>query len=118
VATIVRTTSETTSTCSLLATASLVILLAGGGLQIFNPATRQRAPLTLLHGAACISALYPHWPSGSYRVRCCFKRVEDDHAVCRFFSLLPVLDREGEVLILSDRGESGILWQHLYHMLI
>jgi hypothetical protein len=72
--------------------ASLVILLAGGDLQIFNSATRQHAPLTLLHGTACISALYPHRPSGSYRVRCCFKRVEDGHAVCRFFSLLPVLD--------------------------
>jgi len=59
----------------------LLILLANGGLQICNPATRQRAPLTLLHGASCISALYPHRPSGSYRVLCCFERAEDGHAV-------------------------------------
>jgi F-box interacting protein len=59
----------------------LLILLANGGLQICNPATRQRAPLTLLHGAACIYALYHHRPSGSYRVLCCFKRAEDGHAV-------------------------------------
>ncbi|XP_066342626.1 putative F-box protein At3g52320 [Miscanthus floridulus] len=59
----------------------LLILLANGGLQICNPATRQRAPLTLLHGASCISALYSHRPSGSYRVLCCFERAEDGHAV-------------------------------------
>ncbi|CAD6257758.1 unnamed protein product [Miscanthus lutarioriparius] len=59
----------------------LLILLANGGLQICNPATRQRAPLTLLHGASCISALYPHRPFGSYRVLCCLERAEDGRAV-------------------------------------
>ncbi|KAG2612247.1 hypothetical protein PVAP13_4KG265125, partial [Panicum virgatum] len=59
----------------------LIILHAYGGLEICNPATRQRAPLTLLHGAACISALNPHRPSGSHRVLCCFERAEDGHAV-------------------------------------
>lgn len=33
-----------------------------------------------------------------------------------FFSLLPVLDPEGDVLVLSKRGETGILWQHLHHI--
>ena len=33
-----------------------------------------------------------------------------------FFSLLPVLDPEGDVLVRSDRGESGILWQYLHHI--
>ncbi|CAD6257759.1 unnamed protein product [Miscanthus lutarioriparius] len=226
----------------------LIVLHAYGGLEICNPATRQRAPLTRLHGAACISALYPHRPSGSYRVLCCFKRAEDGHAVYHvhtvgsgelrcvgeppgpwasgdlamavsmmgfldppvladgriywhplklpggnagngkgkvnnmlvfdtmsesfqhllspvdgpflelfemnngalglyhyrgsstdlwvlkdhrswswslntrikldvlFFSLLPVMDPEGDVLVLSDRGESGILWQYLHHI--
>ncbi|NP_001159248.1 uncharacterized protein LOC100304338 [Zea mays] len=46
----------------------LLVLIANGGLHICNPATRQRAPLALLHGASCISALYPYRPSGSYRV--------------------------------------------------
>jgi hypothetical protein len=43
----------------------LIVLHAYGGLEICNPATSQRAPLTRLHGAACISALYRHRPSGS-----------------------------------------------------
>ncbi|VAI88635.1 unnamed protein product [Triticum turgidum subsp. durum] len=58
----------------------LLILVAYGALHICNPATRQRAPLPLLH-AACISGLYPHRPSGSYRVLCCLKRAEDGRAV-------------------------------------
>jgi hypothetical protein len=33
-----------------------------------------------------------------------------------FFSLLPVLDPEGDVLVLSNEGETGILWQRLYHI--
>ncbi|KAG2537993.1 uncharacterized protein LOC120692562 [Panicum virgatum] len=65
----------------------LIILHEYGGLEICNPATRQRAPLTLLHGAACICALYPHRPSGSHRVLCCFKRAEDGHAVYHVHTL-------------------------------
>jgi len=59
----------------------LIILHEYGGLEICNPATRQRAPLKLLHGADYIAALYPHRPSGSHRVLCCFERGEDGHAV-------------------------------------
>jgi hypothetical protein len=35
----------------------------------------------------------------------------------QFFSLLPVLDPEGDLLVRSKRGGSpGILWQHLQHI--
>jgi hypothetical protein len=63
-ATIARTTSETTSTCSLPATASLVILLAGSDLQIFNSATRQHAaPWHCLHFRALPSSAIRIVPS-------------------------------------------------------
>ncbi|XP_044960179.1 F-box protein At5g49610-like [Hordeum vulgare subsp. vulgare] len=54
----------------------LLIIVAYGGLYICNPATRQHAPLPLLH-VYYISGLYFHGPSGSYRVLCCLKTTED-----------------------------------------
>ncbi|VAI88632.1 unnamed protein product [Triticum turgidum subsp. durum] len=54
----------------------LLILVAYGGVYICNPATRQHAPLPLLH-VYCIAGLYFHRPSGSYRVLCCLKTTED-----------------------------------------
>ncbi|CAM0910854.1 unnamed protein product [Alopecurus aequalis] len=56
----------------------LVVLIAYGGLYICNPTTRQLAPLPLSH-VSSISGLYPHRPSGSYRVLCCIKT--NGHAV-------------------------------------
>lgn len=61
----------------------LLIVCAYGALHICNPATRQRAPLLLLH-AYHISGLYPHAASRSYRVLCWTKvphDAEDGRAV-------------------------------------
>ncbi|XBI98122.1 hypothetical protein VPH35_018382 [Triticum aestivum] len=56
----------------------LLVVCAYGALHVCNPATRQRAPLPLLH-AYHISGLYPHaasW-SYSYRVLCWRKEPHD-----------------------------------------
>ncbi|KQJ94319.1 hypothetical protein BRADI_3g09840v3 [Brachypodium distachyon] len=61
----------------------LLIFCAYNGLHICNPSTRQRAPLPLLNGTR-VSALFPHCPSGSYRVLCWVQRpteAEDSRAV-------------------------------------
>uniref|UniRef100_A0ACD5WV90 Uncharacterized protein n=1 Tax=Avena sativa TaxID=4498 RepID=A0ACD5WV90_AVESA len=74
-------TDRTTATEDLDVLAScdgLLILISYGGLYICNPTTRQLAPLPLFN-VNCISGLYPHPPSGSYRVLCCVNT--DGHAV-------------------------------------
>jgi F-box interacting protein len=75
---VARTTTTTAAAEDLDVLAScdgLLVLIAHGGLYICNPATRPLAPLPLLSRVNCIAGLYPHRPSGSYRVLCC---VETD----------------------------------------
>uniref|UniRef100_A0ACD5YDY4 Uncharacterized protein n=1 Tax=Avena sativa TaxID=4498 RepID=A0ACD5YDY4_AVESA len=62
----------------------LLIVSAYGSRHICNPATRQRASLPRLSGVY-VSGLYPHRPSGSYRVLCWKAPNDADHGSAVYY---------------------------------